>query len=189
MLWHSQAADTPSYPGTGASVQHSNSGHQLLLPPAEWCPMFASLDHAGNDLWLIRCEGQHLSAVPQLPLSCLSIVLSLRFTLPFLDIPLHECEGHCLSAVLPLPPFPRTQPFLDLPPPFSLPFLDIPLHLRYGSEGWSSFPASNAFGPETVVDTQPAGANNISSPQLHRRKRDPQSAMIRAIYAVFFLTL
>ena len=23
-------------------VRHSNSGHQLLLPPADWCSMFAS---------------------------------------------------------------------------------------------------------------------------------------------------
>ena len=22
-------------------AQHSNSGHQLLLPPADWCPVFA----------------------------------------------------------------------------------------------------------------------------------------------------
>ena len=28
-------------------VQRSNSGHQLLLQPANWCPIFALPDHAG----------------------------------------------------------------------------------------------------------------------------------------------
>ena len=29
-------------------VQHSNSGHQLLLPPAIWCPIFASRTTQGR---------------------------------------------------------------------------------------------------------------------------------------------
>ena len=27
-------------------VRDSDSGHQQLLPPANWCPMFASADHS-----------------------------------------------------------------------------------------------------------------------------------------------
>ena len=31
----------------GAWSEDSNSGHQLLLPPANWCPIFALPGHAG----------------------------------------------------------------------------------------------------------------------------------------------
>ena len=32
----------------GCVDRDSNSGHQLLLPPAQWCPIFACPDHAGR---------------------------------------------------------------------------------------------------------------------------------------------
>ena len=32
-------------------VRYSNSGHQLLLPPANWCPIFALPDHAGVEFF------------------------------------------------------------------------------------------------------------------------------------------
>ena len=40
---HLTGGSKTAYPGViGCVVQTSNSGHKLLLPPASWCPIFAS---------------------------------------------------------------------------------------------------------------------------------------------------
>ena len=40
-------------------ARDSNSGHQLLLPPANWCPIFALPDHAQAHALAV---GEHLVA-------------------------------------------------------------------------------------------------------------------------------
>ena len=84
---HMESIQHGNYHDTGV-VRDSNSGHQLLLPPANWCPIFASRtthrsqrQRAGSGFRL-HDRGRHGRARPRRPVSVSTAVAPA----PFLEL-------------------------------------------------------------------------------------------------------